>query len=156
MKYSKSLVKMICDELSTGNHTIADTCKKVGVSESQFYDWKKNKAEFSEALKRIEELRLLAFKDMAKSGLAKLLDVFEYEEVSTDYENDKTGKPKVKAQKRVKKFIMPNPTAVIFTLTNQDPTNWKHRQNVDVTSNGKGFFDFLKEDSSDDLETEDE
>jgi len=155
MKYTKKLVKQICDELSTGKHTIADTCKKVGISETQFYVWKKNKPEFAEALKAIEEQRILAFKDMAVSGLAKLLDVFEYEEVHTDYVDDKEGKPKIKSQKRVKKFTMPNPAAVIFTLTNRDPTNWQNRQNVDHTSNGKGFLDYLK-DSSVDPETEDE
>ncbi len=155
MKYTKKLVKQLCDELATGKHTIADTCKKVGVSEATFYHWKEHKPEFLEAVKSAEQKRLLAFKEMATSGLAKLLDVHEYEEVHTDYENGQDGKPKIKAQKRVKKFTMPNPAAVIFTLTNRDPANWQNRQNVDHTSNGKGFLDFLKE-SSADPETENE
>lgn len=145
-KYSKKLVKLICDELATGNHTIADVCTKVGITETTFYDWKKKKAEFSQALKEVEAKRLEAFANMARSGLAKLLDVHEYEEVTTEYENDKKGKPVVKGQKRVKKKIMPNPTAVIFTLTNRDPENWKNKQSIDANANVNhthSFSDFL-------------
>lgn len=149
MKYSKALVKEICEELATGKHTIADTCIKVGISEATFHHWRNTKLEFSEALKGAEYKRLESFKNMALSGLAKILDVYEYEEVHTDYENDKTGKPKVKGQKRVKKFTMPNTAAIIFTLTNRDSQDWQNKQNVDHTSNGKGFLDFLKEDDSD-------
>jgi len=137
---------MICDELATGNHTIADVCKKVGISEALYYKWKTDKIEFLEALKHVEAKRLEVFANMAKSGLAKLLDIHEYEEITTEYENDKQGKPIIKAQKRVKKKIMPNPTAVIFTLTNRDPENWKNKQSIDAKgdfTHSIGFGDFL-------------
>jgi len=152
-KYSKRLVKRICDELATGNHTIADVCKKVGIDESTYYDWKNKKPEFSEAVKEAEAKRLEAFADMARSGLAKLLDTHEYEEVTTEYENDKTGKPVIKMQKRTKKKIMPNPTAVIFTLTNRDSENWKNRQNIEAKgdfNHNIGFGDFLMDVNTDD------
>lgn len=145
-KYSKRLVKRICDELATGNHTIADVCKKVGIDESTYYDWKNKKPEFSEALKEAEAKRLEAFADMARSGLAKLLDTHEYEEVTTEYENDKSGNPVIKSQKRSRKKIMPNPTAVIFTLTNRDAANWKNRQNIEAKgdiNHNISFGDFL-------------
>lgn len=84
---------------------------------------------------------------MALSGLAKLLNEHEYEEIHTDYVDGKDGKPKVKSQKRVKKKIMPNPTAVIFTLTNRDSIDWKHQSNIDHTTKGesmnKGFYDAI-------------
>lgn len=156
MKYSKKLVKTICDELATGNNTIADTCKKVGISEATFYHWKNTKLEFSEALKSVEGLRLEKFKDMAKSGLAKLLDMHKYEEVTTEYTSDKEGKPVIKNQKKTTKFIMPSATAVIFTLTNREPEEWKHKEHHDHTSNGKGFFDFLKETSIEEPDTDNE
>jgi len=156
-KYSKKMVEAICDELATGNHTIADTCVKVGISETQFYHWKKTKAEFAEALKEVEQKRLEAFANMARSGLAKLLDIHEYEEVTTEYENDKQGKPIIKSQKRTKKKIMPNPTAVIFTLTNRDPENWKNRQSIDAKASinhNVGFGEFLMGVNTEDDETE--
>lgn len=156
MKYSKAIVKKICEELATGKNSVADTCKKVGISEAIFYRWKKDKIEFLEALKEVEQQRLEVFKDMAKSGLAKLLDMHTYEEVVTEYISDKEGKPKIKNQKKTTKFIMPSATAVLFTLTNREPNDWKHKEHVDHTTAGKGFFDFLKETSSDSTETEDE
>lgn len=138
-KYNKKLVDELCELLSTGKHTIADSCKKVGLSESLFYKWKNDKLEFLEAVKKAEAKRLVSFKEMATSGLAKLLDMHEFEEVSTEYENDKNGNPIIKRQKRVKKKIMPNPTAVIFTLTNLDSDNWKNRQQTDLTNKGEKF-----------------
>ena len=153
-KYSKGLVKTICAELATGNLTIADVCKKVGISEATFYYWKTTKPEFLEAYKEAEQLRLESFKEMAKSGLAKLLDIHEYEEVTTEYENDKKGKPIIKSQKRVKKKIMPSATAVMFALTNREPENWKNRQSIDAKANinhNIGFGDFLM-----DVNTEDD
>ena len=145
MKYCQELVDRICDELATGKHTIADTCKKVGISESQYYTWKQEKSEFSEAIKRAERSRLTSLKEMAMSGLAKLLNTHEYEEVTTEYENE-GEKPKIVKQKRVKKIIMPNPTAVIFTLTNQESENWKNRQNIEAKgdfNHSLSFGDFL-------------
>lgn len=158
-KYTKKLSEKICEIFASGNHTISDVCKMVGIAESTFYDWKSSNTEFSEALKRVEEKRLEAFASMAKSGLAKLLDIHEYEEVTTEYENDKEGRPIIKSQKRVKKKIMPNPTAVIFTLTNRDPDNWKNKQSIDAKGDFKHnmtFGDFLVQTSATDDEEGDE
>ncbi len=134
-KYSAKIVKEICEILASGKHSVEDTCLKVGISKVTFYNWKKTKPKFLEAVEEAEVRRLSAYKEMAISGLAKLLDIHEYEEVTTEYENDKEGKPKIKAQKRVLKKIMPNPAAVIFTLTNRDSENWKNRQ--DHTTKGE-------------------
>src|SRR5690606_4320989 len=156
MKYNKKLVKEICDLLASGKHSIEDTCKIVGIAKQTYYFWKDKKTEFADAVENAEVKRLEAYKEMAVSGLAKLLDVHEYEEVTTEYENDKAGKPKIKGQKRVLKKIMPNPTAVIFTLTNRDNANWKNRQNTDITSKGDkiGFTDFLMQSSATDDQEE--
>ena len=138
-KYTKALVNEICDELATGKHSIADTCKKVGITKETFYQWIKNKPDFSDQIKDAENKRRGSLSEMAKSGLAKLLDIHEYEEVITEYENDKDGKPVIKKQKRVKKKIMPNANAVIFALTNLEAEVWKNRQNTDLTNKGGKF-----------------
>lgn len=150
--YSKKLVALICEDLATGNHTIADVCKRVGISEATYYRWQQEKEEFREAIKSAESKRLEAFKEMAKSGLAKLLDIHEYEEVTTEYENNKDGKPVVKMQKRTKKKIMPSTAAVIFALTNRDSENWKNRQSIEAKgdfNHNIGFGDFLMDVNTD-------
>lgn len=151
-KYSKKLVNEICEELSTGKNSVADVCLKLGITTSTFYHWKSTKSEFSDAIERAEAARREAFKEMANSGLAKLLDVHEYEEVTTEYENDKKGKPIIKSQKRIKKKIMPHPTAVIFALTNREPNSWKNRQNIEAKgdfNHNIGFGDFLMDVNTD-------
>jgi hypothetical protein len=53
MKYSSEMVDEICKYLRAGNN-ISDTCSLVGINDDTFYDWKKNKPEFSDALKKAE------------------------------------------------------------------------------------------------------
>ena len=56
------------------------------------------------------------------------------------------GKPivKVKEHTTVTKYVAPNPTAIIFTLTNCDAENWKNRQSAELT--GKGGKDLIPPD----------
>ena len=136
-KYSKQIVDKICELVASGDYKIVDVCKKTGIHHDTYYDWKANKPEFSERLKKAEERRLEVFKNMARSGLAKLLDVFEYEEEHIEYGNDS-----IKSRKVIKKKIMPNPAAVIFALCNLDPENFKNIQRVDHTSKGEQVTGF--------------
>lgn len=146
MKYTQRLVNEICELLETGKYSISDTCVQVGISKQTYYRWKHSKPKFAAAIREAEVSRHAAQKEMAVSGLAKLLTGYESEEVTTIYGADKGGNPQIKGHKRVKKFVMPNPVAVIFTLTNRDPENWKNRR--DLTTKGKslneGVSSFLK------------
>ena len=53
MKYSPEIVKKICDLLKMGNY-IHTACDCVGISKDTFYDWIKNKPDFSDAIKEAE------------------------------------------------------------------------------------------------------
>lgn len=55
-KYSKEMVQTICEHLITGA-TAKSICDTVNISESTFYEWKSSKPEFSESLKKAEEIR---------------------------------------------------------------------------------------------------
>jgi hypothetical protein len=48
---------------------------------------------------------------------------------------DEDGKPivKVKEHSITTKHIQPDTAAIIFTLCNRDPDNWKNRQDTNVT-----------------------
>ena len=52
----------------------------------------------------------------------------------------------------MKKHIQPDTAAVIFTLTNGDPTRWRNRQTTEVT--GKDGKDLFKTLSDEDLDKE--
>lgn len=146
MKYSKEIVERICELKALGDHKVVDICKQVGINPDTYYEWKKSHPDFSEALKEADNQRLEAFRDMARSGLAKLLNGHEYDEETTVYVSgvNEAGQvvPTIKERKVVKKKVMPNSTAVIFALTNQDPSNFKHVNHIDHTSKGNPVFDY--------------
>ena len=62
----------------------------------------------------------------------------------------KVVKPKVKEQTIIKKHIQPDTAAIIFTLTNGDPDNFKNRQSAEVTGkDGKDLFGNLTDEELD-------
>ena len=138
-KYSAELTERICSLLRADSYTIAEICKIVGIAESTFYEWKDSKAEFSEAIKKAQEECRGFFATEAKKSLLKLVQGFTVEEKRTvtadSGKKSEDGKPivKVKEHTTVTKYVAPNPTAIIFTLTNCDPTNWKNRQSAELT-----------------------
>ena len=111
-KYTPKMVAEICRHIAEGK-TYADACKLAGISEAKFYEWKAEKVEFIEAIKRAEQQ--------------------ECEEVTTEYVDDpkNPGNPRIKQQKRVTKKYKPDATAIIFALTNKVPDEFKNRQTIE-------------------------
>ena len=64
----------------------------------------------------------------------------------------KDGNPVIKEQKNVKKHIAADTAAIIFTLTNCDPDNWKNRHSSEIT--GKNGKDLLANKTDEELERE--
>ena len=96
---------------------------------------------------------------MARSGLASLLEVQEYEEERVEYERKNVkvveggqekmvSRPEIKSKTITKKRTLPNATAVIFALKNVDPGNFKDQQHHEHT-NGGDKFDFSGMDTED-------
>jgi transposase len=141
----------ICKLIESDDYTVSEICKQVKLSESTYYDWKASNTEFSDAIKKAEERRLDTFKAAARSGLLTLLKGKEWEEVTTEYTEETSkdgkakGKPKIKSMRRVKKFIMPNPTSVIFALKNLDDENFSDLIKTEHSGGiGGSFLHFLK------------
>lgn len=138
MKYSKQLADKAIDLYTSGKHSIQAICNELNIHRDTFYDWKTRNSGFAKRIEEAHIRRLEEIGDMALSGLALLVQMYEYEEVTTEYVEGKDGKPKIKSQKKVKKIIMPNPGAVMHVLTNLDPENWKHRQTIAHTGENDG------------------
>lgn len=137
-KYSAELTERICSLIRADSYTIAEICKIAGIAESTYYEWRDTKAEFSEAVKKAQKESKAFFATEAKKSLLKLVQGFTVEEkrtVTTDSgKKDEDGEPilKVKEHTTVTKYVAPNPTAIIFTLTNCDAENWKNRQSAEL------------------------
>lgn len=97
--------------------------EKLGVSETRWYEYKKNKRELREAIKRGEQ----HLTKHVESMLYKKCSGYEVEETKTLIEKDGKGKEKKKIEK-ITKHIIPSDTSIIFFLKNKDPENWKDRQ----------------------------
>jgi transposase-like protein len=141
-KFSKSLIKKICNLIKSDSYTIAELCAKVGISERSFYDWKAQNADFADALKEAEDERLNFYAVEAKKSLLKKLQGYMVQEtktVSVKGKKDENGKsvPLVKELTVIEKHIQPDTTAIIFTLTNTDNENWKNRLNNELTGSIK-------------------
>ena len=136
--YTPERVARICEAIERGETN--ETAAKIGgISITTFCEWQNKKPEFSEAVKRakaaFEDWQMNGILEDARKSLKTLICGQEYEEIKTEYENDKTGNPRIRKQTRITKKILPNPTAVIFALCNRDPENWQNRVTQDV--NGK-------------------
>lgn len=144
-KYSKAVVERICSLIQADGYTIPEICQQVGISESTYHEWKASKPEFSEAIKKAKSAFLELLSVEAKKSLMKKVKGYEVEETKTVYvdsgRKNEDGKsiPKVKEQTKVMKHIQPDTAAIIFTLTNTDPDNWKNRQTSDGTMHLTGF-----------------
>lgn len=135
--YTSERVKRICDAIERGE-TYETAAKIGGIAVGTFFRWMDEKSEFKNSVKRakaaFEDWQLNGILEDARKSLKTLVCGQEYEEIKTEYENDKTGNPRIRKQTRVTKKILPNATAVIFALCNRDPEHWQNRINADVNS----------------------
>ena len=139
MKYSKRICDKIFNLLSSDDYTIEEICTQVGISRETYNVWKNQKPDFSDMLKKANDTRMEFFKTEARRSMAKKIKGYDYEEVHTTMVESKetqpdgsvTIKPRIKEQKKVKKHVPPDTAALIFTLTNTDPENFKNSQFID-------------------------
>lgn len=137
-KYSKKLVERITELIRSDSYTIAEICQIVGLSKDTYYRWLKEKSDFSDTIKRAEEEFTQDVLVECKKSLRKLITGYTVDEVKTIYQNSKDDKPKIKEKTIIKKHFQPSLGAIIHFQTNNDPENWRNKQNVEVTGkNGK-------------------
>jgi hypothetical protein len=140
----------ICELVATDSYTIPEVCQAVKIHKDTYYAWfNDEKSDFSDAIKKAKTDFLNSIAIEAQKSLLKRVKGYEVEETKTVY-SDNNGKPKIKERTVTKKHIAPDIAAVIYTLSNVDPANWKNRQSAEITGkNGgaveiKGEFDVTK------------
>jgi transposase-like protein len=96
----------------------------LGISRETFYNWIKKHTDFSDTIKK-SKTHLV---EEVKNKLIERARGIEYEEVTQEIKIV-DGK-EYKTVKKVKRFIPPSDTAIIFALANLDPKNWKRSDKV--------------------------
>lgn len=116
-------------------------CKKVGISKSTFYEWLESYPDFSDSLKKArKEFRETIVQTLAQS-LWKRAAGYEIEESKNEYRTLKDGSKVLVKSSKITKHFPPDTGALIFSLTNLDPENWKNRQDnrLSVDDDISGF-----------------
>jgi hypothetical protein len=105
--------------------------EKLGVSRDLWYKMKKTKNELKDSIIKGEQ-------DLTKnieSMLFKRCMGYETEETKTYIQ--KIGKKETKKIEKIKKYVNPSDTALIFTLKNREPGKWKDKQEIQQDINAK-------------------
>ena len=91
----------------------------MGIATSTLYEWKKQYAEISEALKKGKEV----VDRLVENALLKRALGYEYEEVREKFEMGVCTERTV-----TKKEVIPDTTAQIFWLKNRKPQEWRDKR----------------------------
>lgn len=129
-----ALATKICDLYREDTITIVSCCEAFNVSPRTFHYWTKEVTEVADIYKKAKQgqdtVYLDRIKTKARTNLEKLIEGYEVTE-----HREETDFKGAKRTVDITKQIQPSATAVIFALTNTDPDNFKHRQ--DVKHSGK-------------------
>lgn len=136
-KYTKKRVKHICDLISKDSYTIAEICSLSKINIDTYYDWLKNKPEFSEAINKAKEAYDQLLVREAKKSMMKKIQGYTVDEAKTVFEpKDKANpeaKPRIKEQTIIKKHYQPDSVLIMFALTNKASEEFKNKHSTEVT-----------------------
>lgn len=135
-KYSKEIVEEITDLIKSDSYTVTEICKRVGIADCTYFEWQKEKPDFSDKIKKAKKERRKMYAVEAEKSLLKKIRGYEVVETKT------VNRQKSTEITTTTKHILPDTAAIIFALTNQDPENWKNKQYNEHT--GKDGDDLFK------------
>lgn len=96
----------------------------LGINVATLYEYQKQYAEFSEALKNgKDDIDILVENALLKRALG-----YQYEEVTKELMEG----GEMKVTKKVTKEVQPDTTAQIFWLKNRRPKSWRDKQDIDL------------------------
>lgn len=106
--------------------TDEEMCLMLGVSTTVFYEWKNDKPEFAESIKKGKEV---SNGEILNSAFKQCVG-YEYEEEVPVKLRQADGSDRLEMA-RVKKFAPPNPTMTIFMLKNRLPKDYRDKQEIE-------------------------
>jgi hypothetical protein len=133
----------ICELYESDNVTIESCCSENGISVRTFRNWVDQDSEiaarFKNAKLKHSKNGKERIKEKAVDALERLVVGYWVEETETVELFGKNGDMAGRQIKTKKRYVGPNPTAVIFTLKNADPENWNENIQVEMTGEPQVF-----------------
>ena len=122
MKYSNKLAARIIEMIEQDFFGISEICKIVNINPKTFYDWKKNRPEFNDAVEAAIVHREEALVSSARMGLKMLLEGYMQKEEKITYVPDKKNPVEDYEKCRVvkKKHCPPSIRAIRYVLERHD------------------------------------
>ncbi|WP_099205640.1 transposase [Scatolibacter rhodanostii] len=102
--------------------------KKMNITPSTLYDWKKKYSEISEALKKGKEVVDIE----VENALLKRAKGFEYCEEKIEMETNGAGQVLSRKVVQVVKQVAPDVGAAVFWLKNRKPDAWRDKKDIAV------------------------
>ena len=127
-KYDESFPAKVL-ELAEKGLTNKEIAKKLEISITSFYEYKKRISEFSDALKKGKE----PIDDEVENALLKRAMGYDYDEQVTEERISEDGTKHPSVVRNLKKHIPGDVTAQIFWLKNRMPKEWRDARNIELT-----------------------
>lgn len=102
--------------------TFKEACQACGVSESQFYEWKSKKPDFSDGVKKAHKEGRAKIVPELERALYKRALGYEYTETKTETFPDGNDRVTV-----TRKQMPPDVGALVFALCNLAPGDWRNK-----------------------------
>lgn len=137
MKYTKGALDTIYKALSEGE-TQKRAGELAGICEDTFIEWKKNKPEFAELVKKaVGEWNDKKVQTL-EASLIKRATGYDVKETKAELApNPMGGNPIIVKHTVTTKSVAPDTAALIFALTNLAPDKWKNRQDTRLEHTGE-------------------
>ncbi len=160
-KQKLNLVRKICKDYANSAESIVNVCNYNNVAYRTFYDWLYSNTDFAMMYENCKLERAQRYKQelrtAAETSMMKLIQGYTTEETKVTTERQVTGideatgeniyGPVVTSITKVTKHYHPNPTMIIFALTNtnaENDPNYLHRNTLEVKATVNNTFDVEK------------
>ena len=112
--------------------TFKEACQRAGVSDSQFYEWKSKKPDFSDEVKKAHKEGRAKIVPELERALYKRALGYEYTETKTETFPDGNDRVTV-----TRKQMPPDVGALVFALCNLAPGDWRNKVENQVSGDLK-------------------
>lgn len=129
-KYTEQLVERIISFIEEDTYSISEICNALNINRKTFYEWRRTKPEFNEAVERAMECRDDKLLMVARNSLKKKLEGYTLTETRTVYVPDKSNPEKLVLKSRTvrQKEYAPDTHAIKLVLLQNEAKEEKEAE----------------------------